>query len=80
MSVNLKGVFSAYIVILIIFKERPKKPAILAASSDFLELFNIQKVLKLVFIKKVSNVPVYIINTIHIYYIPTCSTPFRIKF
>lgn len=50
MSVSWKGVFSAYIVILIIFKERPKKPAILAASSDFLELFNIQKVLKLVFL------------------------------
>jgi hypothetical protein len=49
MCVSWKGVFSAYIVILIIFKERPKKPAILAASSDFLELFNIQKVLKLVF-------------------------------
>lgn len=80
MSVSWKGVFSAYIVILIIFKERPKKPAILAASSDFLELFNIQKVLKLVFIKKVSNVSVYIITTIHIYYILSCSTPFRIKF
>ena len=52
MCVSWKGVFSAYIVILIIFKERPKKPAILAASSDFLELFNIQKVLKLVFYKK----------------------------
>ena len=50
MGVSWKGVFLAYIVILIIFKERPKKPAILAASSDFLELFNIQKVLKLVFL------------------------------
>ena len=69
MSVGWKGIFSAYIVILIIFKERPKKTAILAASSDFLELFNIQKVPKLVFYKKkLSNASVYIV-TIYIYII-----------
>lgn len=76
MCVSWKGVFSAYIVILIIFKERPKKPAILAASSDFLELFNIQKVLKLVFIKKVVKRFGIYSYYIHIYYIPNSLTTF----